>query len=206
MNTIHRNTYSDAPKPRMKGPPKLKPLMDDMLEKIKETPNLAEQSTLFTLDQQLGNTSSRWIFADSVMQQPWILWRESGDEIQTLLVMSNVVRRILVFESKNGVQWQRERAVEFSEADSVVPKPHRHTSWMSKAASGKQMDLIAEVTNTPKHELPRISIYNVSALIHVRRMTLQAHAIEYMVRCWEYDIENSYGKQEILFPCIERIE
>lgn len=197
MNTI---THLDAPKPRMKGPPKLNLLMDEMLEQIKQTPDLAEQSTLFVIDQKHGSANSRWIYAECVLPMPWILWREAGDDIQQLLVTSNVTKRILVFESANGVQWKRDRAVNFDEVDSVIPRPHIHTSWMAKSATKKQVELIAEVAGRPKEELPPMSIFNVSALIHIRRMAAQSNVIDYMVRCWEYDIETSYGKQEVLYP------
>jgi hypothetical protein len=176
-----------------------------MLGRIEECPDLADQACLFTLDQSLGGLASRWLYCPELIRRPWILWREAGDDIHQLLVDCQAIGRILVFSSENGVEWERSKAVTYDEAADVIPRAHRHTSWMSKPASQKQVAVVSDISGKAPDELPPLCVYSVTALIQIRRMAIKLNTFDYLIRSWEFDIENSYGRQSVMFPYLEKM-
>lgn len=199
-HTILPSQGPDAPKLRHTPPMLVSTTTNQMLDQIQEVPDMLEQSALFTITRTLGGSKSCWLRTACLLKRPWILWDNASDRVKQLFVLSDITQRILIYESENGRDWERYKAVTFNEADQHIPTPFIRRSWMAKPATSKQVQMLRSISTLTERTIPSICSINVSALLLTRRMLIRESSMSHMIETWEYDISTNYDRQTVLSP------
>lgn len=193
----------DGPKLANTTPMLISSNTNQMLNQIAEVPNLLEQAALFTITRTLGGTKCCWLRSACLLRRPWILWDSTREQTKKLFILSDASQKILIYESENGHNWERHKAISYDESEQHVPMPFRRTSWMANPATSKQIQLLSGLSKLTNRDIPNICNINVSALLITRRMLIRDSAMSHMIETWEYDISTNYNRQTVLSPYLD---